>query len=161
MSSRPTRPPGCVSALDHGDLAAASGQVQRRRQTGQPGADDDHSVGFPATCATTSRHHAARSVHAAAMSASASVPPRRRWPVSTQLRRLADPVRSIDRSIQSHCAGGNNQCLPALDVVVVEVFCAHKLGELAPQRAGLRDDGRRPPRWWLCARRDRFRRVCR
>ena len=68
MSARPTRPPGTVAAFDDGDVAPAAGQVQRRGQPGQPGADDDHAVGSSLDGA----HQAARSVQTTAMSCSAA-----------------------------------------------------------------------------------------
>ena len=98
MSSRPTRPPGCCSALDHGDGAAAAGEVQRGRQAGQSGADHDHSLGVSPT--VRMRHHAARSVQAVAISAKAVRTTGRMWLVSTSVNACVSRA-SINRSIQS------------------------------------------------------------
>ena len=68
MSSRPDPSARVRLALDDGDRAAAAGEVQRRGQPGQSGADDDDAVG---ACLRSASHHAARSVQAAAMSARA------------------------------------------------------------------------------------------
>ena len=69
MSTRPTRPPGTGVTFDDRDLTSPPGEVQRGRQSRQPGADHHDVIRASVDSAD---HHAVRTVQTAAMSASAA-----------------------------------------------------------------------------------------
>ena len=154
MSSRPTRPPGTSLALHDGDRAAAPGQMQCGRQSGQAGADHHHVIG---SAPPTIRIMRPARVQTAAMLASAAR-------TDSSIRPVVDPVSSAvaaarrssprsaapRRSRRSMCATAPTSS-SSRSVALISSASWRRM-----RRVG-HADGRRPPRWSPCVRSGRRR----
>ena len=119
---------GMVTAFDHGDVATAAGQLQRRGQPGQPGTDDDDPVGS--------------SLHGAHQAARSSADDGHVFQCSARHFGNIDSIETAQRLGQTlidepldplHGSAGDDQGPPVFDFGGARRRRAHQFRELAPQ----------------------------